>query len=151
MIYCGIRELKTYLGIHPNLDKAIHYIMNGNLQQLPLGLTEIDQKNVYCNKMKYKTIDEKEAEYESHFKYVDVHVVITGEEMFFVQDAEKLKETQINKADDYILFKGEPAAGMLLNEGKAAIVFPGEPHLGKIQVKKKPEETQKLVFKALID
>lgn len=80
MIYLDLCDFEKLVGINPNLDKAILYVKNNNLLELPLGRNDIHGENVYLNRISYKTVDEKDSFYEAHIDCIDVHIVLDGKE-----------------------------------------------------------------------
>ena len=51
MIYDTLENARLYKGMNPHLDKAIEFMLTQDLDALPMGRTEIDGSNVFCNKM----------------------------------------------------------------------------------------------------
>ena len=55
MIFDKIANAGLYKGMHPNMDKAIDFMMTADLHALPLGRTVIDGDRVFINKMEATT------------------------------------------------------------------------------------------------
>ena len=49
MVYDTLENLSQYTGMFDHLDTAIEFIQNHDLNDLPLGKTEIDGENVFVN------------------------------------------------------------------------------------------------------
>ena len=56
MIYDTIENARLYKGMNPHLDRAIEFMLTQDLNALPMGRTEIDGSNVFCNKMEAETM-----------------------------------------------------------------------------------------------
>ena len=81
MIYGEIKDLGLYKGISKNLDRAIDYILSGEYKNGVVGKNVIDGDNVYFNQPDSPITKEvKDGFIENHKKYIDIHVVIEGEE-----------------------------------------------------------------------
>lgn len=66
MIYDEIRNISRYRGISSNLDVAIDFLEKTELNNLPLGKTEILGDKVFANVMEAQAKDEKELSFEIH-------------------------------------------------------------------------------------
>ena len=81
MIYGEIKDLNQYKWISKNLDKAIEYILNEEYKKGIPGKNIIDGDNLYFNYPDCAITKEvKEGFLEGHKKYIDIHIVISGEE-----------------------------------------------------------------------
>lgn len=150
MIYGTIEELGRYKGVHSNLDKAIEYIQTHDLKLLPLGRTVVDADNVYINVMDANLIKEDAGIYESHRRYLDLHVDIEGSEKLLICDYSEGNITkEYSTADDYELMTGNKTCECSLDNAHFAICMLMEPH--KPCVSDAEGKIHKAVFKILFD
>lgn len=131
MIECAVADLKDFLGISRELDEAIRYLLESEWQALPHGRMEIDGENVYINRFAYQTSEMKDEPFETHSRYMDIHLLISGCECVSAADPEKLAEFQRNDAEDYVLANGDALQTTELRPGRALLVPPGEAHRTK--------------------
>ena len=62
MICAKNKEALSYLGIHPNLDRALESIKPDFLESLQDGVrVELDGDRVYCTRFTYETIPLEEG------------------------------------------------------------------------------------------
>lgn len=61
-------------------DKAFAFLKNTDLKTLSIGRHNIDGDNVYATVQESPTKDLDKTAFESHRKYIDLQLVITGEE-----------------------------------------------------------------------
>ena len=80
MIYDTIENARLYKGMNPHLDKAIEFMLTQDLDALPMGRTEIDGSNVFCNKMEAQTMPAEEKLFEMHRVYMDIQIDLQGSE-----------------------------------------------------------------------
>lgn len=148
MIYGEIRDIKKYKGISKNLDKAIDFIFDKKYLDNKIGTNEIDGDIIYFNcPDRPKTRNKSNLELEYHKRYVDIHVVIDGEESIGYTPREKCEETKAYEvAGDYGLMKTEVDIEFYLNSDKFLMFFPEEPHVALLKVKEE-EEIKKVIFK----
>lgn len=68
---------------------------------------------------------------EGHLRYIDIHVVLDGEEVVAVSDTTMLTEIERKEDEDYIGFQGELQSLNILRPGDVLICFPEDAHSPK--------------------
>lgn len=152
MIFSKVKNLGRYLGIHENLDKAIHFLLNTPKEALDRseGKHVIDD-TVYYTYFEH-IADGKVGDFlEAHKHYLDMHIVLKGcEKTGFTTFDESIKVTQpYNPERDIELYEGKVEQVFTLEEDDCMIVFPEDMHQPKI--KANDELVEKLVVKVLVD
>ncbi len=133
MIYARIDDLSRYKGVSRFLDMTIDFIQKTDLRMLKQGRNEVDGDNVYITRFDYETMPEEKTFYEAHTLYIDVHLLLSGEEYIAVSDTGAMKETERDDTADFIGYAGSAQARFEMDSSKVLIVFPGEAHAVKIQ------------------
>lgn len=149
MIYDKVTNIKKYLNIHKNIDKAINFILNNDMKYLKHGINQIDE-TLFYNKFDVTALDVKNAVFESHDKYLDLHILAVGDEYIghrFVEDLNE--EVEYNQKDDCYLYVTKPSKTIYQNTKSFAIFFPWDAHAPKMKANEK--EITKVVFKILYD
>lgn len=151
MIYAELKDINSYKGISKNLDKAIDFIAEKKYLNANFGKNVVDGDKIYFNHPeKPMTRENTDLELEYHKKYIDIHIVLEGEEAIIYSPFEECVETKsYNMEDDYALVKGKTQAELLMNTENFLILFPKEPHLALLKVKE-PKEIKKVIFKVEI-
>lgn len=151
MIYGEIKDIKIYKGLSKNLDKAIEYISEKKYKDNHFGKNEIDGDIIYFNcPEKAITRDKNGLELEYHKKYIDIHIVLEGEESIGYSAFNSLIETKkFDIENDYALMKGDIQTEFYLDKEKFLIIFPYEPHIALLKVGKE-KEIKKVIFKVEI-
>ena len=151
MIYAKNGDALTYKGIHPDLDLALERITPEFL-----GGLEDDRRvtlngdRAYCTRFTYETIPEEESPFEAHRRYLDIHIMVEGEERVDMNRPEDLKLTDAQEGNDFYAYQGESWHSTVLKPGEFLVVFPGDAHRIKVQVDG-PKTVSKAVFKVCID
>ena len=85
----------------------------------------------YASLQTYQTKQRSEGKWESHLSYIDVQVVVSGEECMDVADVRLLKvsEDLIAKADAYLYHPYDRQSTLRLNAGDIAVFFPADGHI----------------------
>lgn len=149
MIYTTTNKVDRYFGISDTLDTALRFLQNVDTVQLCLGMNDVDGENVYANVFEYMTIDKKDALWEGHIQYADIHLVLAGQEQIGVSDIATLREIDRDEGNDFIGYEGQVENWFRLSRGKILIVFPEDVHMVKVKLE---EEifVKKLVIKVRI-
>ena len=151
MIYAKNADALAYRGIHPNLDLAMEHITPEFLAALRDNQrVELKGDLVYCTRFTYETIPQEESFFEAHRRYLDIHIMVEGEERVDVNRPEDLKLTDAQEGNDFYAYQGESWHSTVLKPGEFLVVFPGDAHRIKVQVDG-PKTVSKAVFKVCID
>ncbi|WP_434324065.1 YhcH/YjgK/YiaL family protein [Mycoplasma capricolum subsp. capricolum] len=149
MIYDKISNLNRYLNIHKNIDLAIKFIQEYDLKSIKDGINIINDKLFY-NKFTTKTLDINDAIFESHDKYLDLHIIISGDEYIGHEFVSDLKEQVLyNQKDDVYLYKTRTTKTIYQNDQSFSLFFSTDAHSPKI--KANFNQITKIVFKILYD
>ena len=151
MIYAKNADAWAYRGIHPNLDLALEHITPEFLASLRDNQrVELKGDLVYCTRFTYETIPQEESFFEAHRRYLDIHIMVEGEERVDMNRPEDLKLTDAQEGNDFYAYQGESWHSTVLKPGEFLVVFPGDAHRIKVQVDG-PKTVSKAVFKVCID
>ncbi|MBM6681102.1 YhcH/YjgK/YiaL family protein [Pseudoflavonifractor capillosus] len=151
MIYAKNADALAYRGIHPNLDLALEHITPEFLASLRDNQrVELKGDLVYCTRFTYETIPQEESFFEAHRRYLDIHIMVEGEERVDMNRPEDLNLTDAQEGNDFYAYQGESWHSTVLKPGEFLVVFPGDAHRIKVQVDG-PKTVSKAVFKVCID
>ena len=151
MIYAKNADALAYRGIYPNLDLALEHITPEFLSSLRDNQrVELKGDLVYCTRFTYETIPQEESFFEAHRRYLDIHIMVEGEERVDMNRPEDLNLTDAQEGNDFYAYQGESWHSTVLKPGEFLVVFPGDAHRIKVQVDG-PKTVSKAVFKVCID
>ncbi len=131
---------------HESIWKLRNYIKNYYQEIKEMNVGKYDYSHVSDGVVlmisEYETKDT--ARLESHKKYVDLQMLLKGQEIVLVSDISTLNEIEAyNEEKDIIFWEGQTQCSMLLEEGNMIILLPNEGHApclnpasGKCLVKK---------------
>ncbi|CAM3155193.1 YhcH/YjgK/YiaL family protein [Streptobacillus ratti] len=147
MIYGEIKDIKRYKGLSKNLDKAIDFIFDGKYIKSDFGGNIIEGDKIYFNRPEKPMTKAKDDLVEYHKRYIDIHVVIEGEEIIGYASFDDCVETkEFDEENDYAFMKGNMKTEFYLDNKKFLIIFPNEPHMGLLKVDEE-KEIKKVIFK----
>jgi YhcH/YjgK/YiaL family protein len=120
------------------------------LRAMPVGQQERTElaggafalEQVYLSKFR------PEAFFESHKQYIDVQVIVEGEEFIEVADIARLsiKEDRTPAKDVIVYHMAENASVLCLGAGDATVLFPVDGHMPTVAIKA-PAVVRKIVVK----
>ncbi len=78
--------------LHPFFKKVFDYIKSHDLSRIPAGRIDIDGDNVWISVSDVQGREPEEAKIETHDKYIDIQIPVSGSETFGWQARELLTE-----------------------------------------------------------
>lgn len=99
--------------------------------------------------IEYTTKNSEEGLWEAHRRYLDIHVILEGEELVEIADISNMISTK-DYEDDYELFTGEKDFSVNVVPGDFLVLFPNEVHKTGVKIKD-ATAVKKIVFKLLLD
>jgi biofilm protein TabA len=152
MIVDRIENAGLYMPLHKGFEKAFAVLAEPELIKKPDGRYDIDGNDVYYVVQRYTTRPVDPNKLESHKKYIDIQVVLAGEESLGYAPTAGLEVvTPYDEAKD-IMFYRLPAAvtWTKLEPGRFCILYPQDGHMPGCQITS-PAPVHKVVFKIRLD
>lgn len=147
MIKDSIKNADKYYSLSPRIGKALAYLENNNLQDIPDGSYPIDGDDIYMNIQEYQTKISDNVE--AHRKYIDIQFMIKGQEKMGISSLENLVTTcEYDENRDVAFYKGN-VNYELVKESEFIIFYPEDAHL-PCQMVDSPETVKKVVVKIKI-
>ena len=150
MILDQLENLDCYRGISKSLDIAIEYLQKTDLKGLTNGSHQVDGDRVLANVMTYETKRPEEGKFEAHRKYLDIQVVLEGEERCCCTPLSLTTELDPFDADkDVVFLVGPRQTTMQLNPDNFAVFFPQDAHMPSLNMDEK-YTVHKVVMKVAV-
>ncbi len=128
MIYDKLSNAKRYLGFSPNLDTALRYIAEHDLNELPLGKTSISGDQIYVTVSMIHPDPLEEKRFEIHERYIDIQLDIFGAERIDIGDSSHMDILEANPKDDITFVKCNTLTECTMGPGNFLIIMAEEPH-----------------------
>lgn len=112
-----------------------------------VGNHVIEENNFWCEILDLSTRSANSKNFELHKQFIDVHVLIKGQEIMGFANGE-LTVTDLSMSDNDVYF-GTTRDGryIALNEGELAVFYPGEIHKPLCHIEGEPQQVKKVVIK----
>ena len=104
MIYDSMKNFAAYRKLAPEAWEKVSAFLAGCTPETPAGRYELDGDRVYAMVQGYETHDADPDKLEIHRKYVDIQLLLSGEESIVCRSVAGLKETVPYNAEKDIAF-----------------------------------------------
>jgi YhcH/YjgK/YiaL family protein len=129
MICDTIKRIGEYKGLSKSLDDAIDFMLSADLDGLEQGKTEIDGQRIFAAVSAYESKDPEKAQYEAHRRYIDIQIILSGEERIFYLPLDELSVQEEYSAEkDALLFSRDGGSAIDLKPGMFCLLFPQDAH-----------------------
>ncbi|MBQ6693319.1 MAG: YhcH/YjgK/YiaL family protein [Bacteroidaceae bacterium] len=149
MILDSLENLRKYAGVNPNFPIAIDFILNTELDKLPLGRNEVCGDKVFANVMEAQPRTKEEAPIEIHRKYIDIQIPLTGDEVMGYIPKTELPEREYDEQGDASLYPVGMLATDYVNVKRSmfTIFFPQDGHAPAVT----PVKLRKVIVKVAVE
>ena len=139
-------------GLHPALQDALTLALAARPKEKAPGRYELQGDNIFMNVMTFNTQSPVEKKAELHEQYIDIQLLLNGEERILFGMAGTARQCEeFHHEDDYQLCSAiENEQTINLKPGMFAVFMPGEPHNPGCVVGE-PGEIKKVVVKVKAD
>jgi YhcH/YjgK/YiaL family protein len=129
MIYDTLEHMEKYFQKESQIHKALCYAQSFDTSK-PDGRYEIEGDSLYALVSSYATFPDEERRFEAHRKYIDVQVLLEGEEKIETSFASDLKPLEEYFEPKDIIFLQPPPdfASLVMRPGYFAVFFPHDIH-----------------------
>ena len=151
MMMGEVQSLPT-AGLHPALLDALTLALAASPQEKTPGRYELQGDNIFMNVITFTTQSPVEKKAELHEQYIDIQLLLNGEERILFGTAGTARQCEeFHHEDDYQLCSAiENEQAIILKPGMFAVFMPGEPHKPGCVVGE-PDEIKKVVVKVKAD
>ena len=151
MIFFELKDREKYIGVHPAfaaaLEAAAEFLKNAPAE----GRVTIDGDTVYANVQAPYVPKTAFGVFERHCNYIDIQMVLSGEEYVDVADLSYYNETTPYTADgDYGLGTVEKYSTLRLAPGSVAVLFPEDAHRPGRGICENADAVRKIVLKVRV-
>jgi len=148
MIVDRIENAGLYKPLHKGFEKAFTVLAEPGLAKKPDGRYSLDADDVYYIVQHYTTKPMAQGRFESHRKYIEIQVLLAGQELLAYSPTAGLEVVEPYSEQKDIMFYrvGTIIAQTKLEPGLFCLLYPHDAHLPSCQVTC-PAPVHKVVFK----
>lgn len=145
MILTNLNDSQKNKTLNEKIQKCIEYVKNNDILSFETGVYEIED-GIKMNYDNYNSKEEKDGLWESHIKYLDVQVMLDGEEYIAVNNIKNMKKKSKDQKNDIIFFIGDELFKIPLKKDDILILYPEDVHMPGLKIRKSIFN-KKVVFK----
>lgn len=151
MVIDRIENLNLYEPLLDCLPKAQKFLTDYKINPCADGRYELDGDKLFALVQQYQTKPAQGRLPEAHRKYIDLQVVMSGDENIGWAPLSTLKQEteEFSKGGDIGFYSGDIQIWVTLKAGHFALLYPEDAHLPCAQVHGQ-SDVCKIVFKILI-
>lgn len=131
MILDSLKNSALYYGVSPRMKQAFELIASTDWTTMEPGIHELDGKDIYVNVMERELKQKPDAKLEIHNEYIDIQVLIRGEEESFGwSERRELKKPlgEFSVENDIQLFDDVPQTYYTMRPGSLRCFSPEDGH-----------------------
>ena len=150
MVFDNVKNLLKYTKENNLIAKAMEVIGALDLENIEAGKYSVDGEKLYYVIQQYDSHKWEEGNFETHNRYIDIQLIIKGEEIItFAERKELTPKTEYDETKD-ITFYDDSFRGkdFILRSGDFMILEPNDGHKPGNCIFD-PSPVKKLVFKVL--
>ncbi|MBE6701631.1 MAG: DUF386 domain-containing protein [Ruminococcaceae bacterium] len=141
-------EISEYAKINPYFARAIEDTKKIIAEKTEVGKYIIEEDKYFYMVQEYEAKEVDEGKFEVHEKFIDIQVVVEGEEEMRFDKPERLLPGKEPKGDNkYFKIDSDTADKVVLTPGDFAIIYPGEAHAPGLKFSEEKKNVRKIVFK----
>jgi YhcH/YjgK/YiaL family protein len=159
-LFGSLTTVRAQLVRHPHFDRSLAYLDDAlrpgsaaHLRAMAVALGETNRvelgEGVFALEQAYSSKLRAEGRLESHRQYIDVQVLLAGEEFIEIAEISGLKVSEdLTPAKDVIFYHDRQATTplRLVGLGATAVFFPPDGHMGGLAITA-PALVRKIVIK----
>ena len=153
MIITTRKSLSRYKSMGVNMKKAIEYIDAFNGADLEPGRFDVEGDDVYAVIQCYNTKQYDEGMFETHDCYIDIQIILEGEELMYTAQREDMSDATpyIPEKDKNNYGDNKEAMCTHMKPGTVMVFYPEDAHKACIQAGSQPVAVKKLLLKVRLD
>lgn len=130
MIIDSIKGFERYIKLHPSFEKAFAFMRKKGFMELEEGRYEIDGSKMWCTVWKGEGNGMEIPKLEVHDTYIDIHVLMEGEETIGIRDRGRCNDENISydNEKDIAYLEEQPETFISLSQGYLAVIYPHDAH-----------------------
>ncbi|MEY8392309.1 DUF386 domain-containing protein [Lachnospiraceae bacterium] len=149
MIFGNVNHMDEFSFLDHSVKECYAYYRNHDLGAYERGSHEIDGERLFVNVVEYMTTAAENRFWEAHKKYLDVHVMLRGEEQIDVNFIWNMHLKEYVAEEDFLPMQGEKNGSVILRPGDFLICYPADGHRTAVAAGE-PQTVKKAIFKVRI-
>ena len=149
MIFGNITNQEEYEFLEEKIKACFAYYEENDMENMEAGIHKIDGDDFFVNIVEYETTTPENRFWEAHKDYLDLHLMLLGEERIDLNFLKDMDLLDYDKEKDFQAANGERNSYVDLKIGDFLVCYPNDVHMTALQISD-PVYTKKAIFKIKI-
>ncbi len=149
MIFGNVKNMDEFSFLEESVKECFAYYQNHDLAAYEKGSHKIDGERLFVNVVEYMTTASENRFWEAHKRYLDVHIMLSGQEQIDVNFTGNMQLREYVAEEDFLPVEGEKNASVILKPGDFLVCYPADGHRTAVAAGE-PEAVKKAIFKVRI-
>lgn len=149
MIFGNVRDQETYRFLKEEIQTCFSFLKENDMACMETGSYPIDEEKNFVNIVEYETKEKELCKWEAHKKYLDLHVMLRGQEGISLNFIDNLEQGSFVEAEDFLPLEGEENCFVQLHAMDFLLCFPEDGHMPGIELGESGR-IKKAIFKVQI-
>lgn len=146
MIIDRLENLEKYVSLHPLFVQVHDYLNSTELETHETGVQHLKDKELFVTFAEAAPKAEEEAPLETHNRYIDIQIPLSGEERMGYACRSDLSPAPYDEERDISFYKERPDTFFCVKPGMFVIFFPEDAHAPAIT----PVTLRKVIVKVIV-
>lgn len=146
MIFGNIHYKKHSTELSERIKECIDYAHTHPLAEFSPGSYPIHGDDLFVNIVTYETTEAENRFWEAHKKYLDLHLMLDGQERIDLNFIDNMELKSYIEKDDFLPAAGARKCSVVLTVGDFLVCYPEDAHMTGIQ-EGEPIQIKKAIFK----
>ena len=146
MIIDKLENLEKYASLSPLFAQAVEFLKSTDLLAHELGKVVLVEGQLIVNFSQARPKSKEEAKIETHDKFIDIQIPLTGIELMGYTPRADLPMESYDSVKDITFYKGLASDYFQITPGMFAVFFPQDGHAPAIT----PNEIKKVIVKVAV-
>ena len=149
MIFGSTTNLEEYAFLEDKIKACFDFYKENDMENMEIGIHKIDGDDLFVNIVEYDTTTPENRFWEAHKEYLDLHLMLLGEEKINLNFLKEMEVLDYDPEADFQASNGEKNSSVDLKVGDFLICYPNDVHMTALQIDD-PVYTKKAIFKIKI-
>jgi YhcH/YjgK/YiaL family protein len=143
MIIDKLENFGHYVAMNPLFEEVWNFLKTTDLKECEIGKQSLHGDDLLMNVTMAQPKTQAEARLETHVKYIDIQIPLSGTERMGYTPTADLKESIYDEAKDISFYEGPADNYLEVKPGMFVVFFPEDGHAPAIT----PAALKKVIFK----
>lgn len=146
MVIDKLENIEKYVALNPLFAQAIDFLKTTDLETHEIGKTVLKEGELMVNFAQARPKTKEEARLETHDKFIDIQIPLSGVELMGYTPRTDLPEEEYNTEKDITFYNGLAQDYLTVKPGMFAIFFPQDAHAPGVT----PDGLKKVIVKVKV-